>query len=97
MPIDQDEVERIAQLARIQLDPATARHFGAQLETILDYVTQLDELPLEDTPPTTQLLGESPPLRPDEPQACLTQDKALRSAPDADDGHFRVPGVMERS
>ena len=35
MPIDQDEVARIARLARIQLDPATAKQFGAQLETIL--------------------------------------------------------------
>ena len=97
MPIDRDEVERIARLARIQLDAATAKQFGAQLETILDYVAQLDELSLEDTPSTTERPGESPHLREDRPHACLSQDEALRSAPDADDGHFRVPGVMERS
>ena len=94
MPIDSGEVRRIAALARLDLDDETVETFRHQLQAILDHVAMLDSLGVDRIPPTSHARAESTPLRADEVQPSLTESEALRNAPDAAAGQFRVPKVI---
>lgn len=94
MPIDADEVRRIAALAHLDLDPATVEAFRHQVGAVLDYVAVLEELDVSDVAPMAHALEGTRPWREDAVVASLSQDEALRNAPDARAGHFRVPRVL---
>lgn len=95
MPIHSDEVRRIAALAELDLDDPTVERFRDQLQAILDHVAMLDALGVERIPPTSHAGAEPIPLRSDEAGGSLEIDEALRNAPDASRGHFRVPRVIQ--
>jgi len=88
------EVIRIARLAHLDLDPETVPELARQLRAILDYVALLDEVAVEAVPPTAGASGERQPLRADDPVPSLPQERSLANAPDAAEGHFRVPRVL---
>jgi len=93
--IDRAEVRRIARLARLELDEADVDVLSSQLASILDYVAMLDELDLVEVPPTSHRLSDAGhALREDAPSPGLGTAEALANAPDAADGHFRVPRVL---
>jgi len=94
MRIDSEEVRRIARLARLALDDATVEQFRGQLQSILDHVAMLDALGVEGVAPTAHPLDARQPLRPDDVAASLPVDDAVRSAPEALAGLFRVPKVI---
>jgi len=60
-----EEVERIAQLARIELTPAERQKFSRDLSAILDYVVQLSEVDVLAVAPTSQVTGLKNVLRQD--------------------------------
>ena len=95
MAVDRQEVLHIARLARLRLSEAEVELFGAQLSEILDYVDQLNELDTANIEPTTHAVPLVMQLRPDEVEARLDRRAVLSNAPDRDDGHFRVPKVVE--
>lgn len=95
MPIDANEVRRIAGLAQLSLDDPTVEAFRHQLEAILDYVALLDSVDAGSVAPTATALEGAPALRPDEPRPGLGARDALTNAPDSAEGHFRVPRVLE--
>ena len=94
MPIEANEVRRIAVLAKLDLDDEQTETFRHQLESILDHVALLDELDVADVAPTASTLRQPRPRREDRVGGMLPGGQALRSAPDADEGHFRVPKVI---
>ena len=94
MPIQADEVLRIARLAHLELDRASATRVTGQLQAILDHVALLEGIDLEDVPATTSASLASAPLREDEPVPSLPVEEALANAPDAATGFFRVPQVL---
>jgi aspartyl-tRNA(Asn)/glutamyl-tRNA(Gln) amidotransferase subunit C len=49
----------------------------------------------DDIPPTSHSLPVTNVFRPDEPRACLTAEAALAAAPEAEDGRFRVPRILD--
>ena len=95
MHIDEDEVRRIAELARLDPRQSELARLARELEAVLGYMAQLDELDLEDVPPTQRLQFEAAALRPDDPAGPLPADTALAQAPDAEGGFFRVPRVFD--
>lgn len=95
MAVNRDEVLHIARLARLRLSEAEVETFGAQLSSILDYVEQLNELDTADVEPTTHAVPLVMHLRPDAVESRLSREEVLANAPDASDGHFRVPKVVE--
>ena len=101
MSISRQEVLRIARLARIQLSDDEIDRIGEDLSSILDYVETLDELDLEGVDPQTHATvsedesDADSALREDRVEQTLTQQEALQNAPDTEDGHFRVPKVVE--
>jgi aspartyl-tRNA(Asn)/glutamyl-tRNA(Gln) amidotransferase subunit C len=94
MTVDADEVRRIAELARLHLDPVAIDTLGAELATVVDYVAMLDELDVADVPPTASAAGDRKPPRPDACVPSLGASEALGPAPDAAAGHFRVPSIL---
>ena len=95
MPLTIEEVDHIAQLARLELGPEQKGRYREQLSHILDYIAKLGELDTTDVPPTAggglvQML-----LRPDRSEAGLTTEALLRNAPEAEDGQFKIPPVFE--
>jgi len=98
MPIKESDIEKIAQLAHLELDKAEVKLFGSQIAEIVSYVEQLNELDTKDIQPALGGLtpeGErTDSSRADELQPSLGQKTALEEAPDAAHGYFRVPKVL---
>lgn len=98
MPITTNEVARIAELANLELTDDEKEAFSSQLAAIVEYIDQLNELDTSSVKPWQhRSAGEavsSFATREDVIAGSLGQEKALENAPDAADGHFRVPRVI---
>ncbi len=95
MSLTQEEVEHIAELARLELTEDELERYREQLSAILDYAARLQALDTSHIPPTSTVLAQRTVLRPDVPAQGLTTEEALRNAPRAEQNQFRVPPVME--
>ena len=98
MPITQADIEKVAQLAHLELGEAELKMFGPQMAEIVSYVEQLNEI---DTTDVEAAIGGLTPegektdsSRDDEIYGSLGQKIALAEAPDTAAGHFRVPKVL---
>ena len=93
--LTREEVQRIADLARLALTDAELDLFTRQLGDILTYVEQIRSLDTSGVAPTSQVLNR-PVERDDETQPTLSRADLLRNAPDAalEAGLFKVPRVM---
>ena len=98
MPISEADIEKIAQLAHLEITAEERRVFAPQIAEIVTYVEQLNEIDTGDIEPALGGLtpeGErTEASRPDEVRASLGQKLALDQAPDPASGHFRVPKVL---
>ena len=98
MPITQSDIEKVAQLAHLELGEEELKTLGPQLAEIVAYVDQLNELDTTNVEPAIGGLtpeGErTETSRPDEIRGSLGQKIALAEAPDPAEGHFRVPKVL---
>lgn len=92
--IDIDQVRKVASLARLELSEAEEQQFTGQLNSILDYVQQLDELDTTDVPPTTRAIEVSNITRPDRLVTFADREDILNSAPDREEDFFKVPKIM---
>ncbi len=88
-------VQYIADLARLKLDPAETSEFEQQLARILDYVRQLQELDVAGVEPMANASATTNVLREDLPAPGLTQEAALANAPGQVRQLFKVPKVIE--
>ncbi len=95
MAIDRETVERVARLARLELDPDELDRYGRQLGAILDYVAALQELDLAGVEPLARAAEESSVFREDVPRPPLARPEALKNAPERTDDFFVVPRVVE--
>ncbi|AIQ49367.1 glutamyl-tRNA amidotransferase [Paenibacillus sp. FSL R7-0273] len=95
MSITVKDVQHVAKLARLQLSPEEEATFTEQMNAILQYAEKLNELDTENVKPTTHVLQVSNVMREDAVKESLSQEEALLNAPDDEDGHFKVPAVLE--
>lgn len=96
MSINRNEVERIAELARIRLDDDEIDAFRDDLADVLEYVEKLEELDTEDVEPTTHAIGlETEGREDDADDEGLSRDDVLANAPEREEGQFRVPKVVD--
>jgi aspartyl-tRNA(Asn)/glutamyl-tRNA(Gln) amidotransferase subunit C len=87
-PVDAQQVRHVADLARVDLDPDDVERFADQFGDILAYFETLDAVPETESEPALTNV-----MRPDETREGLSQDEALRNAPETEDGHFKGPRV----
>ncbi|MAP41139.1 MAG: Asp-tRNA(Asn)/Glu-tRNA(Gln) amidotransferase GatCAB subunit C [Woeseiaceae bacterium] len=95
--LTKEDVDRVAELARLELTESEREMFIRQLTDILVYAQQVCELDTTGVVPTTHVLTNQGTLRPDETRPSLSRKDALASAPDPDTekGFFKVPKVIE--
>jgi aspartyl-tRNA(Asn)/glutamyl-tRNA(Gln) amidotransferase subunit C len=90
--LSRDQVLHVARLARLELTEDELARMSEELSKVLDHIERIGELgDLENVEPTSHVIAVENALRADVPRPSLPADVALQSAPDADQGGFRVP------
>ena len=93
--ISREEVAHLARLSRLAVTEQELDQFAGQLDVILQSVARVGEVAADDIPPTSHSVPLTNVYRDDEPRPSLTQDEALSGAPDAYEGRFRVPRILD--
>lgn len=94
MAISLAEVEHIAKLAKLSFSAEELEKMAKELDAIVGYIEQLNELDLEGVPPTSHVLDLSNVFREDVAQAALPVEEVLGNAPGRKDSYFSVPKVI---
>lgn len=92
--LGRDEVARLADLARIDLDDAELDHLAPQLAVILESVASIQGVAGDDVPPTSHPIPLTNVFRDDVVVPGLTAEQALAGAPEADEQRFSVPRIL---
>lgn len=95
MAITQDEARKVAHLARIAVDDAQLPALASQLTGMLDLMKQLNEVDVDGIEPMTGVEPMRLKRRKDIVSDGEMQDRILTNAPDAREGFFAVPKVVE--
>ncbi|HEX9809518.1 MAG TPA: Asp-tRNA(Asn)/Glu-tRNA(Gln) amidotransferase subunit GatC [Alphaproteobacteria bacterium] len=95
MSLDKATVARIASLARIRIPEQDLDGLATELSKILGWIEQLSEVDTSDVPPMSQTAPAKLRWREDKVTDGGVRDKVLANAPDARDGFFTVPKVVE--
>ena len=92
--ITKDEVKKVAQLARLELNDDEIIKQAEQLEKILEYIKQLEKIDTDNVPCTTRAIEVVNVFRKDENKQYGNKDELLDLAPAREDEFYRVPKIM---
>ncbi len=95
MSVDTGTVKRVARLARIALDDEEAGRMTGELNAILGFVEQLNEVDVENVEPMTSVIPLSMKMRQDEVSDGAKAKDVIANAPASGDDFFLVPKVIE--
>ena len=95
MSIDKETARRVAHLARIEVADEALEPLAASLSKILDFMEELNEVNIDGVEPMSSVTPMELKRRADEVTDGGIQDKILANAPDAREGFFAVPKVVE--
>ncbi|MEL6102104.1 MAG: Asp-tRNA(Asn)/Glu-tRNA(Gln) amidotransferase subunit GatC [Pseudomonadota bacterium] len=95
MSIDHSTAARVAKLARIKVEEEALPALADEFNTILGFIEQLNEVDIEGVEPMTSVTPQRLKRRVDEVTEGDQQAKILSNAPDAREGFFAVPKVVE--
>ena len=95
MSIDQSTAARVAKLARIKVEDDALPALASDFNTILGFIEQLNEVDIEGVEPMTSVTPMRLKRRADEVTDGDQQARVLSNAPDAREGFFAVPKVVE--
>ena len=87
-------VQHLAGLARIALSDQEIDSLTSELDSILTNIAKVSEVAHDDVPATSHPIPINNVMRPDEVADVLTREEALRNAPEAADGMFRVSSIL---
>ncbi|HEY7489901.1 MAG TPA: Asp-tRNA(Asn)/Glu-tRNA(Gln) amidotransferase subunit GatC [Candidatus Tectomicrobia bacterium] len=93
--ISAEHVEQVARLARLALQSEEKRRLTEQLNAILAYMEQLNEVPTNGVEPTAHVLDLVNVFRDDTVHQTLSAEEALANAPEAAQHYFVVPRIVE--
>ncbi|XHU96341.1 MAG: Asp-tRNA(Asn)/Glu-tRNA(Gln) amidotransferase subunit GatC [cyanobacterium endosymbiont of Rhopalodia gibba] len=93
--INRQQVQKIAHLARLDITPAEEEEFAPQLNSILKYFDQLNELDTENVSPTTRAIELSNITRSDSSSVYSDCESLLKQAPELEGDFFRVPQILK--
>ena len=100
MKISREDVQRVAELAYLDLSEAELEMYRAQIDEILEYIGKLNALDIAGVEPMAQVLSDDQTadatLREDVVVPCNVAAEILKQAPDPEPPYFRVPKVIER-
>jgi aspartyl-tRNA(Asn)/glutamyl-tRNA(Gln) amidotransferase subunit C len=93
--LTREEVETIAELAKLTLTDEEKSTFQEQLSAILEYAEMLQQVDTTGIPPTTSSLPLNNVMRADDLTLHLSNEEALYNAPEAEEGSFKVKAVLD--
>ena len=93
--ITNEEVKKVAQLARLELNNDEISNHAEQLEKILEYIKQLEKIDTDDTPCTTRAIEVNNVFRKDEMKNSNCTEELLELGPSKEDKYFKVPKIMD--
>lgn len=97
MKIGPNEVEYVAKLANLAISEEEKNTFIGQLNSILEYVEQLNTVDTSQVEPTAQVVytkAGAESMRDDSPRVTFSHEDSLQNAPSKGAGHFKVPKVI---
>ncbi len=94
MSVSLEDVRHLAELSQIRLDKTELTSLAGDIDRIVGYIDQLDELDTAGVEPTFQLTGLENVWRADEVKLQLGRQELLQLAPDSEDGQVKVPKVL---
>lgn len=92
--IDIEQVRKVAHLARLELESEEEAQLTTQLNDILDYIEQLNELDTTNVPPTTRAIEVSNVSRPDQLETFSDRESLLSNAPEREEDFIKVPKIL---
>ncbi|MFC0186140.1 aspartyl/glutamyl-tRNA(Asn/Gln) amidotransferase subunit C [Pseudarcicella hirudinis] len=95
MQIDQQTLQKIAHLARLEMSESSDHEMIDSLNSVLTWMEELNELDTENVQPLIHMTEEVNALREDKIVPNITREQGLLNAPKKDEEYFRVPKVME--
>ncbi|TWJ51779.1 Aspartyl/glutamyl-tRNA(Asn/Gln) amidotransferase subunit C [Bacillus licheniformis] len=90
-----EEVKHVAHLARLAITDEEAAMFTEQLDSIISFAEELNEVDTENVKPTTHVLQMKNIMREDVPDKGLSVEDVVKNAPDHKDGYIRVPSILD--
>ena len=95
MKIRKDEVKHVAHLARLEFTEAETEKFTSQLNDILLYMDNLNEVDTSGVAPMTHAIAQKNAFRDDIVGSSLSPEDSLANAPEVRGGCFQVPKVID--
>ncbi len=95
MSLDKSEIEKIALLARLEIDAEDVAKYSNELSGILELVEQMNNVDTSDITPLAHPLDIAARLRDDNVTETDQRDRFQEKAPRTEDGYFLVPKVIE--
>lgn len=95
MSVTKDDVRKVARLSRIAVTDAHAEELVGELNGILNWIDQLNEVDVDGVEPMTSVVETTLPMREDVVNDGNIQDQVLANAPRSEDGFFVVPKAVE--
>ena len=92
--VTREEVEHIANLARLQITEDETTEMQNTLESILNFANQIDTADTSEIEPTYHVLDLQNVLREDKAIEGIPQELALKNAKETENGQFKVPSIM---
>ena len=89
------DIEKVAKLARLTLSEEEKRRFESQLDHILAHIEQLNRVDTTGVEPTSHAIPIHNAFREDEIKPSFPKDEVMGIAPAQEDGHFKVPRIIE--
>ncbi len=96
MKIDNETVDKIAHLARLEFENEAKEQIIKDMNNMLAFVEKLNELDTTNIEPLIYMNDEVNVLREDEVKHDITQQEALKNAPQHDSDYFKVPKVIDK-
>lgn len=96
MKVDNKLIDDLSRLAKLNFDKQTIEEMKLDFKNILGFVDKLSEIDTEGVEPLIYLSEEINMLRSDEIEEEVTQEQALKNAPNKDSDYFKVPTVLNK-
>ena len=96
MKIDNELVDRLAELSKLEFDEQAKEGLKKDLQKILNLVEKLEEIDVEGVEPLIYMTDEKNVLRKDVVKDTVTKEEALLNAPQRDSDYFKVPKVIKK-
>ena len=95
MSIEKNQVKKVAKLSRISLDESKVRSLSKDLNSIINFVEQLNKLDTKDTKPLSSVIDKTLEPRNDKVNDGKIKEEILKNSPDKNEDFFIVPKVIE--